>query len=133
MVVLILFMLPEVYLHYVDHQALVDAGVTIEGEADQNVLYTTAARLLAMIVASAFVLWTQNPSQMVVVLLMSVLREGQEAFIDPNFPRGDSPLSPTTVAIFQAIIVAIEIAALVVVARLVRRQNVAAATELETV
>jgi len=122
-IVLILFMLTEVYLHYFDHEALIDAGVTIEGDADKNVVFTTAARLLAMIAISVVALWTQNPSHFVLVMLMSVLREGQETFIDPSFPCADSPWSPTTVAVVQGIIVLIEIAALVAVYRIDQQQT----------
>ena len=119
-VVLILFMTPQVFQAYFDHQALVDAGITIEGVPDQNIIYTTAGRLLAMIAASIFVLITQNPNQHLVVWFMSILREGQETFIDPLFPYGNAPVPPIADFGMHVVIVALEIAAFIVLYRLVR-------------
>jgi hypothetical protein len=44
-----------------------------------------------MIGASVSVLITQNPVQHAVVWFMSILRDGQEMFIDPLFPYANSP------------------------------------------
>ena len=43
-----------------------------------------------MIAASVFVLITQNPHQYLVVLFMSIFREGQETIIDPLFPYANA-------------------------------------------
>jgi hypothetical protein len=110
-------------LDYFNHEYLVDAGITIEGDPDKNVLYTTAGRLLAMIGASIFVLVTQNPAQHAVVWFMSILREGQEMFIDPLFPYANSPAAPIVDFGMHVVIVALEIAAFVTVYRLARHES----------
>mgnify|MGYP001812786641 FL=1 len=120
---LVLFMVPQVFWNYFDHQYLLDAGITIEGDPDKNVLFTTAGRLVAMIGASIFVLITQNPAQHAVVWLMSILREGQEMFIDPLFPYANSPAAPIVDFGMHVVIVAIEIAAFVTVYRLARQES----------
>jgi len=130
-VVLILFMLPQVYWNYFDNQVLLDSGITIQGDPDQNVIYTTAGRLVAMIAASVLVLVTQNPAQYVVVVFMSAIREAQEGLIDPLYPMADAPVSPTVDFVVHVLIVAAEVAALVVVYRLARQQKVAPAPQLE--
>ena len=122
-VVLVLFMAIQVYWNYFDHQVLLDSGITIAGKPDQNVLFTTAGRLVAMIGASLLVLYTQNAAQFVVVLFMSALREGQEMFIDPLYPMADAATSPAVDAVVHVVIVSAEIAALVVVARLARSER----------
>lgn len=123
LVVLVLFMLPQVFWNYFDHQYLLDAGITIEGDPDKNVLYTTAGRLVAMIGASIFVLITQNPAQHAVVWLMSILREGQEMLIDPLFPYANAPAAPAADFGVHVVIVAVEIAAFVTVFRLARHER----------
>ena len=55
-----------------------------------------------------FVLITQNPAQHAVVWLMSILREGQEMFIDPLFPYANSPASPMADFSMHVVIVAAE-------------------------
>ena len=131
LVLLIVFMLVQVYWNYFDHQVLRDSGITIQGDPDRNVIYTTAGRLLAMIAASVLVLVTQNPAQYVVVMLMSAIREAQEGFIDPLYPMADAPFSPTADFVIHVLIVTAEVAALVVVYRLARQQNAAPAPQLE--
>lgn len=112
----LVFMLPQVYWNYFDNQVLLDSRITIQGgDPNQNVIYTTACRLVAMIAASVLVLVTQNPAQFVVVMLMSAIREAQEGFIDPLYPMADSPISPTADFVIHVLIVAAEVAALVVV------------------
>ncbi len=106
---------------------LLDSGITIETDQDKNVLYTTAGRLVAMLAAYALVFVTQNPAQYVVVMLMSAVREAQEGFIDPLFPMADAPMSPTVDALVHAVIVAAEVAALVTVYRLSKKQQAAEA------
>lgn len=132
-VVLILFMAIQVYWNYFDHQVLLDSGITIQGEPDQNVLYTTAGRLVAMIAASVLVLITQKPAQFVVVMLMSAIREAQEGIIDPLYPMADAPMSPTVDFVIHVLIVSAEVAALVVVYRLARQEDATPAPQLEGV
>ena len=123
LIVLVLFMALQVFQFYFDHQALLDAGITIQGVPDQNIMYTTAGRLVAMIAASIFVLITQSPNQYLVVLFMSILREGQEMFIDPLFPYANNPTPPIVDFGMHVVIIAIEIAAFIVVYRLARQDN----------
>ncbi len=130
-VLLIAFMGIQVVWNYFDNQVLLDSGITIQGDPDQNVIYTTAGRLVAMIAASVLVLVTQNPAQYVVVMFMSAVREAQEGFIDPLYPMADSPISPTADFLIHVVIVAAEVAALVVVYRLWKAQDTTPARQLE--
>ncbi len=123
LVVTVLLMAVQVFWNYFDHQYLLDAGITIEGDPDKNVLYTTAGRLVAMIGASVFVLITQNPAQHAVVWFMAILREGQEMFIDPLFPYANSPAAPIVDFGTHVVIIALEIAAFVTVYRLARQER----------
>ena len=123
LVLLIAAMASQVVWFYFDNGYLLEAGITIEGEPDQNVIYTTAARLVAMIGATLFVLVTQKPAQFVPVLFMSALREAQEGVIDPLLPYANSPASPTADLLAHILIVAAEVAALVVVYRIAKRQE----------
>ena len=122
MVLLLLFMSIQVYWFYIDHAFLVEAGIETNGEPNLNVLYTTAARLLAMIVATLFVIVTQNPHGALVVLIMSIFREGQEMIIDPLYPYANSPASPAMDFGAHVVIVALEIAAFITVLRRTRQQ-----------
>ena len=132
LVVTVLLMAVQVFWNYFDHQYLLDAGITIEGDPDKNVLYTTAGRLVAMIGASIFVLITQNPAQHAVVWLMSILREGQEMFIDPLFPYANSPAAPIADFGVHVVIVALEVAAFVTVLRVARQERRSASTSALT-
>ena len=123
LVFIVLLMTVQVFWNYLNHQYLLDAGITIEGDPDKNVLYTTAGRLVAMIGASIFVLITQNPAQHAVVWFMSILREGQEMFIDPLFPYANSPAAPIADFGIHVVIVALEIAAFVTVYRISRQDR----------
>ncbi|MDJ0496455.1 MAG: hypothetical protein QNJ89_01400 [Acidimicrobiia bacterium] len=123
LVVIVLLMTVQVFWYYFNHQYLLDAGITIEGDPDKNVLYTTAGRLVAMIGASIFVLITQNPAQHAVVWFMSILREGQEMFIDPLFPYANSPAAPIVDFGMHVVIVALQIAAFVTVSRLAKQER----------
>ena len=131
LVLLIALMGIQVVWNYFDNQVLLDSGITIQGDPDQNVIYTTAGRLVAMIAASVLVLVTQNPAQYVVVMLMSAVREAQEMFIDPLYPMADAPTSPAVDFAIHVVIVAAEVAALIVVYRLAREQHRAPAAQLE--
>ena len=65
------------YFFYFNHQFLLDAGINIEGAPNLNIIYTTGGRLIAMAAAFVFVLYTQNPSQYLVVLFLSIFKDGQ--------------------------------------------------------
>lgn len=122
LMVLILIMSVQVYWFYFDHQSLIDAGITIQGVPNLNIIYTTAGRLLAMIAVSIFVLITQNPNQYLIVWFMSILREGQETFIDPLFPYANA--GPPLVDLgMHIIIVALEIWAFIIVYKIARAEN----------
>ena len=121
LIVLILFMAIQGYLFYFNHQFLLDAGITIEGVPDLNIIYTTAGRLLAMTAASVFVLYTQNPNQYLVVLFMSIFKDGQQTFIDPLFPTANA--APLVDFVMHFVIVALEIWAFIIVYRITRQEN----------
>ena len=123
LIFIILLMTLQVYWFYFDHQELLDAGITIQGIPDLNIMYTTAGRLTAMIAASIFVLITQNPAQYLVVLFMSILREGQEMFIDPLFPYANAPIPPIADFGMHVVIIALEIAAFIIVYKITRQEN----------
>ena len=119
---LILIMSMQVYWFYFNHQFLIDAGISIQGVPDLNIIYTTAGRLVAMIAVSVFVLITQNPNQYLVVWLLSIFREGQETFIDPLFPYANA--GPAAVDIgMHIIIVALEIWAFIIVYRIANKEK----------
>ena len=109
------------YLFYFNHQFLLDAGITIEGVPDLNIIYTTAGRLLAMTAASVFVLYTQNPNQYLVVLFMSIFKDGQQTLIDPLFPSANA--APLVDFGMHFVIVALEIWAFIIVYRITRQEN----------
>ena len=131
LVFLVAFMAIQVWWNYVDNQVLLDSGITIQGDPDQNVIYTTAGRVVAMIAATVLVLVTQNPAQFVVVLFMSAVREGQEMVIDPLLPMADAPVPPGVDFAIHVVIVTAEIAALVVVQRIARQQRDAPEAQLD--
>ncbi|CAB1076019.1 hypothetical protein JY97_12250 [Alkalispirochaeta odontotermitis] len=121
LIVLIMFMAIQGYLFYFNHQFLLDAGITIEGVPDLNIIYTTAGRLLAMTAASVFVLYTQNPNQYLVVLFMSIFKDGQQTLIDPLFPSANA--APLVDFGMHFVIVALEIWAFIIVYRITRQEN----------
>ena len=123
MLVLLMFTSIQVYWFYFDHGFLEAAGIAVEGAPNLNVLYTTAGRLLAMVVVTLFVLITQNPHQYLVVLLMSIFREGQEMFIDPQFPYANAGVSPAVDFGIHLVIVALEIAAFIAVYKVSKRET----------
>jgi len=125
--VLILIMAVQVFENYFDHDALISAGITnVEGDPNLNFIYEMGARLFVMVVASVYVMITQDPRQYLVVLIMNVAREAQEGIIDPLWPVADAPSSPLVDFLIHVVIVAIEVAALVTVYRLVKREKAVA-------
>lgn len=121
--VLVLIMVVQVYEHFFNHDALVAAGWVTEGDPALNLIYEMGARLAVMVVASVFVMVTQNPRQYLVVLIMNVVRESLEGVIDPLYPVADAPASPAVDFGIHVVIVAIEVAALITVASIVRRED----------
>ncbi len=127
--VLILIMAVQVFEHFVGHDALINAGLSVEGDPQLNLVYEMGSRLGVMVVASVFVMITQNPLQYLVVLLMNVIRESSEGIIDPLFPVADAPASPAVDFGIHVVIVAIEVAALVTVWRISKRHEEPALAE----
>ncbi|MGB0847524.1 MAG: hypothetical protein ACPGSM_12410 [Thiolinea sp.] len=122
-VVLTLVMLQQVYLFYLDHQAVAASGITVEGVSNLNLLYEFAARTAVMALVSIIVIILQNPRYFLVVLLMNIFREGQETIIDPLFPLINAPMPPIGDFVMHLIIVAIEIWAFITVLRIVRQMD----------
>ena len=125
-IVLIFIMLGQAYLCFFDHKEWAAAGISVEGNPSLNIIYETGSRLLVMVVASIYVIITQNARQWLVVLLMNVVREGQEMFIDPLYPVANAPASPMMDFVIHVLIVAIEVAAFIAVLRIARREDKAA-------
>lgn len=121
--VLILIMAVQVFENYFDHDALVSAGFQVEGDPSLNLVYEMGARLAVMVVASVFVMITQDARQYLVVLIMNVVREAQEGVIDPLWPVADAPASPMVDFLIHVVIVVIEIAALVTVYKITKRDT----------
>lgn len=119
--VLILIMATQVYGYFIDHESLLNAGITINGVGDLNLIYEMGARLSVMVIVSIFVMITQNPLQYLVVLIMNVFREGMEMIIDPLYPVLNAPATPMVDFLIHVIIVAIEIWALITVVRRIRK------------
>lgn len=119
--ILILIMLAQVYMYFFNHQMMADTGITIEGTPMLNLVYEMGARTFVMVIASIYVMITQDPKQFLVVLLMNIVREGQEMIIDPLYPILNAPASPTADFWIHVVIVAIEIWAFITVFRLSKK------------
>lgn len=120
-VILVLIMLGQVYMYFFNHQMMADTGVSVDSVPMLNLVYEMGARTLVMALASIYVLITQNAKQYLVVLLMNILREGQETIIDPLYPVLNAPASPTADFWIHVVIVAIEILAFVAVYKIAKR------------
>ena len=118
--ILVLIMLGQVYMYFFNHQMMTDTGVTVEGTPMLNLVYEMGARTFVMVIASIYVIITQDPKQFLVVLLMNIFRESQEMIIDPLYPVLNAPVSPTVDFWIHVVIVAIEIWAFVTVFRLTK-------------
>ena len=118
--ILILIMLVQVYMYFFNHEMMADTGVLVKGKPMLNLVYEMGARTLVMALASIYVMITQNPRQFLVVLLMNILREGQEMIIDPLFPVLNAPATPAVDFGIHVVIVAIEILAFISVFRKVK-------------
>ena len=75
-----------------------------------------------MIAASVFVLITQNPHQYLVVLFMSIFREGQETIIDPLFSYANAA-PPMADFVIHLVIVALEIWAFITFYRITKKES----------
>lgn len=120
-VLLILIMLGQVYMYFYDHKMMADTGVVVQGSPMLNLVYEMGARTFVMVIVSIFVLITQDPKQYQVVLLMNIIREGQEMIIDPLFPVLNAPVSPTVDFWVHVVIVVVEILAFITVFKLIRK------------
>ncbi len=120
-IILVLIMLAQVYMYFFDHQLMAATGITIDGVPMLNLIYEMGARTLVMVIASIYVLITQNPKQFLVVLLMNIVREGQEMIIDPLYPVLNAPASPTVDFWIHVVIVVIEISAFIAVYKIARK------------
>ncbi len=120
-VILILIMLGQVYMYFFNHQMMADTGVAVEGNPMLNLVYEMGARTWVMIIASIYVIITQDPKQFLVVLLMNIFRESQEMIIDPLYPVLNAPVSPSADFWIHVVIVAIEIWAFIVVFKIAKQ------------
>jgi hypothetical protein len=117
--ILILIMLQQVYMFFFDHQAVAASGIVVDGSTPNlNLLYEFAARTATMAIVSIFVLVSQNPRYFIVILLMNLLREGQETIIDPLFPLLNAPMSPMGDFFIHIVIIAIELWAFITVLKI---------------
>ena len=120
-VILTLIMLQQVYLFYFDHSAVAVSGIMVEGIPNLNLLYEFGARTATMALVSLIVIISQSPRYFLVVLLMNLLREGQETIIDPLFPLLNAPASPTGDFVIHLVILAIELWAFITVFKIVKQ------------
>ena len=118
--ILILIMLGQVYMYFFNHQMMADSGVIVDENPMLNLVYEMGARTLVMAIASIYVMVTQDPKQFLVVLLMNIVREGQEMIIDPLYPVLNAPATPTADFWIHVVIVAIEIWAFITVFKLIK-------------
>ena len=111
-VLLIMIMLSQVYLFYIDIESVIASGVTINTVSDYNLIYEFAARTATMAIVSIIILFSQDIKLFLLMFILNILREGQETIIDPLFPLINAPISPMWDLILHVIIVIIEIIAL---------------------
>lgn len=118
--ILILIMLSQVYLFYIDLDAVLASGITVQTVSDYNLIYEFAGRTATMAIVSIFILFSQNVKLFIAMFLMNLLREIQETIIDPLFPLVNAPVSPTWDIIIHVVIVAIELFAFIKLYKLSR-------------
>jgi hypothetical protein len=121
--ILILIMLGQVFMYFLNHQMLADSGIKTEGIPNLNLIYEMGARTLVMALISIYVMVTQNPKQYLVVLIMNILREGFETIIDPLYPLLNAPASPMVDLGTHVVIVAVEVLAFVTVFKLIKKNS----------
>lgn len=122
-VLLISIMLGQVYMYFFNHQMMSDSGIKVIGNPMFNLVYEMGARTFVMVVASIYVLLTQNAKQYLVVLLMNIFREGQETIIDPLYPILNAPASPMADLIIHIIILLFEVYAFFAVYRITKLEQ----------
>ena len=122
-VILTLIMFQQVYQFTLDHQAVAQSGITIEGTPNLNLLFEFAGRTATMAVASLLVIILQNPRYFLVVLFMNLVREGLETIIDPLYPLANAPMTPVNDFIAHLVIVALELWAFVVLYKIVKKMD----------
>ena len=111
--ILILIMLSQVYQFFLDHEAVLASGITIETVSDYNLVYEFAARTAVMAIVSIVIMFSQDLKLFLVMFLMNLLREGLETIIDPLFPLINAPGSPAMDLIIHLVIVGIELLAFI--------------------
>lgn len=120
---LILIMLGQVFMYFLNHQMMADSGIQTEGIPNLNLIYEMGARTLVMALISIYVMVTQNPQQYLVVLIMNIFREGFETIIDPLYPLLNAPASPMIDLVMHIVIVAVEVLAFVTVFKLIKKNS----------
>lgn len=120
---LILIMLQQTYMFFLDPQTIAASGIMAEGIPNLNLLYEFGARTAAMALLSIIVMITQNPRYFLVILLMNLFREGLETIIDPLYPLANAPVSPSIDFIMHIVIIAIELWAFITMYKIVRQMD----------
>ena len=110
---LILILLQQTYLFYINHEAVLSSGINIDGIPDLNLIYEFAGRTATMAIVSIFIMFSQNVKLFLVMFIMNLAREIQETIIDPLFPLSNAPLSPTEDLVAHIVIVFIELIAFI--------------------
>lgn len=119
-ILLILIQLQQTYQFYFDMNAILASGISIEGIANQNLIYEFAARTLTMAFVSILIVVTQDTKLYIIMFIMNILREGQETIIDPMYPLLNAPVSPMIDLILHIVIVGIEVIALTSLVKIYR-------------
>ena len=120
---LILIMLQQTYMFFLDPQTIADSGIMTEGIPNLNLLCEFGARTATIALLSIIVMITQNPRYFLVILLMNLFREGLETIIDTLYPLANAPVSPSVDFIMHIVIVAIELWAFITTYEIVRQMD----------
>ena len=68
---LILIMLSQVYLFYIDLDGVLASGITVKTVSDYNLIYEFAARTATMAIVSIFIMFTQDVKSFIAMFLMN--------------------------------------------------------------
>ena len=120
---LILIMLQQTYMFFLDPQTIADSGIMTEGIPNLNLLCEFGARTATIALLSIIVMITQNPRYFLVILLMNLFREGLETIIDTLYPLANAPVSPSIDFIMHIVIIAIELWAFITMYKIVRQTD----------
>ena len=120
---LILIMLQQTYMFFLDPQTIAASGIMAEGIPNLNLLYKFGARTATMALLSIIVMITQNPRYFLVILLMNLFREGLETIVDALYPLANAPVSPSIDFIMHIVIIAIELWAFITMYKIVRQMD----------